>query len=198
MLICRACVCVACAHHRSSSSPAKLSSCRAAAAACSACCRAGRPLQAPPARVRLRRRLLCGDRCLRRLRLSDQRLTHQADDQPVALDGAHALLQLEQDGVLVSGVAALRLPIVGMSAAQGPGRRLTCSHRGAVKVASAPAARPPSTALIESKEAGVTSAVSKAPCSVVLITMSNSAPLACACHFVSVFLTTTHRLVLTC
>ena len=67
--------------------------------------------------------------CMRRLRLNDQRLTHQANDEAVALVGAHALLQLEQDGVLVSGVAALRLPIVGMSAAQGPERRLTCSQR---------------------------------------------------------------------
>ena len=36
--------------------------------------------------------------------------------------------------------------------------------------------------LIKSKEAGVTSAVSKAPCSFVLITMSNCAPLACVCY----------------
>ena len=55
--------------------------------------------------------LRCGGRRVRRLRLSDQRLTHQADDQPVALDGAHALLQLEQDGVLVLDVAAPRLPM---------------------------------------------------------------------------------------
>ena len=49
--------------------------------------------------------------CLVSLRLIDQRLTHQADDQPVALDGAHALLQLAQDLVLVLDVAALCLPI---------------------------------------------------------------------------------------
>ena len=49
--------------------------------------------------------------CMRRLRLSDQRLTHQAYDETVALDGAHALLQLEQDGVLVLDVAALRLRV---------------------------------------------------------------------------------------
>ena len=36
-----------------------------------------------------------------------------------------------------------------------------------------------SPALIESKEVGVTSADSKVSCSVVLITMSNLAPLAC-------------------
>ena len=48
---------------------------------------------------------------MRRLGLGDQRLTHQAYDQVVALDGAHALLQLEQDLVLVLDVAALRLPI---------------------------------------------------------------------------------------
>ena len=47
---------------------------------------------------------------MRRLGLGDQRLTHQAYDQAVALDGAHALLQLEQDLVLVLDVAALRLP----------------------------------------------------------------------------------------
>ena len=49
--------------------------------------------------------------CMRRLRLSDQRLTHQAYDQLVALDGAHALLQLAQDGVLVLNVEALCLPV---------------------------------------------------------------------------------------
>ena len=49
--------------------------------------------------------------CLRRLCLSGQRLTHQAHDQPVALDGAHAMLQLAQDLVLVLDVAARRLPI---------------------------------------------------------------------------------------
>ena len=48
---------------------------------------------------------------MRRLRLSEQRLTHQAYDQPVALDGAHTLLQLEQDLVLVLDIAAFRLPI---------------------------------------------------------------------------------------
>ena len=47
---------------------------------------------------------------MRRLGLGDQRLTHQAYDQAVALDGAHALLQLKQDLVLVLDVAALRLP----------------------------------------------------------------------------------------
>ena len=36
-----------------------------------------------------------------------------------------------------------------------------------------------SPALIEAKEAGVTSAVSKVSCSFVLMIMSNSAPLAC-------------------
>ena len=66
--------------------------------------------------------LRCGGRRVRRLRLSDQRLTHQADDQPVALDGAHALLQLEQDGVLVLDVAALRLSVRWRCTTQGPGR----------------------------------------------------------------------------
>ena len=45
------------------------------------------------------------------LRLSGQCLTHQAHDQPVALDRAHAVLELAQDLVLVLNVAALRLPI---------------------------------------------------------------------------------------
>ena len=63
--------------------------------------------------------LRCGGRRVRRLRLSDQRLTHQADDQPVALDRAHALLQLVQDLVLVLDVAALRLPI-GERGGSGP------------------------------------------------------------------------------
>ena len=49
--------------------------------------------------------------CLVSLHLIDQRLTHQSYDQPVALDGAHALFQLEQDLVLVLDVAALCLPI---------------------------------------------------------------------------------------
>ena len=52
-----------------------------------------------------------------------QRLAHQADDQPVALDGAHALahalLQLEQDLVLVLDVTALRLSI-GERGGSGP------------------------------------------------------------------------------
>ena len=61
--------------------------------------------------------------CMRRLRLSDQRLTHQANDQAVALDGAHALLQLEQDLVLVLDVAALCLPI-GEGGGSGPEGRL--------------------------------------------------------------------------
>ena len=47
--------------------------------------------------------------CLRRLRLIEERLTHQADDQPVALVGAHAMLELIEDLVLVLDVAALRL-----------------------------------------------------------------------------------------
>ena len=49
--------------------------------------------------------------CLVGLRLIDQRLTHQADDQAVALVEAHALLQLAQDLVLVLDVAAFRLSI---------------------------------------------------------------------------------------
>ena len=49
--------------------------------------------------------------CLVSRRLSDQRLAHQAYDEAVALDGAHALLQLEQDLVLVFDVAALRLRV---------------------------------------------------------------------------------------
>ena len=56
--------------------------------------------------------LPCGGRCLRGLRLSEQRLAHQANDQLIALDGAHALLQLEQDLVLVLDVAAFRLPTI--------------------------------------------------------------------------------------
>ena len=55
--------------------------------------------------------LPCGGRCLRGLRLSEQRLAHQANDQLIALDGAHALLQLVQDLVLVLDIAAFRLPI---------------------------------------------------------------------------------------
>ena len=83
---------------------------------------------------------------MRRLGLGDQRLTHQAYDQVVALDGAHALLQLEQDLVLVLDVAALRLPsergglgpsmVASVITAMGP-------WEGAV---FAPAARPPVTA----------------------------------------------------
>ena len=57
--------------------------------------------------------------CLVGLRLVDQRLMHQADDQPVALDGAHALLELEQDGLLVRGVAALRLPMYTNASERG-------------------------------------------------------------------------------
>ena len=48
---------------------------------------------------------------MRRLHFICQRLTHQAYDQLVALDGAHALLQLAQDGVLVLNVEALCLPV---------------------------------------------------------------------------------------
>ena len=56
--------------------------------------------------------------CMLRLRLSDQRLTHQAYDETVALDGAHALLQLAQDVVLVLDVSALCLPNRTRGAAQ--------------------------------------------------------------------------------
>ena len=65
---------------------------------------------------------------LRRLRLSEQRLTHQADDQPVALDGAHALLQLAQDIILVLDIAALCLPI---------GKRLLRTLNGVASVITA-------------------------------------------------------------
>ena len=51
--------------------------------------------------------------------------------------------------------------------------------RGAVRVRTCRTSIFDSPALIESKEAGVTSAVSKVSCSLVLMTMSNSAPLAC-------------------
>ena len=56
---------------------------------------------------------------MHRLHLIGQRLTHQAYDQAVALVGAHALLQLEQDLVLVLDVAALCLPI-GEGGGSGP------------------------------------------------------------------------------
>lgn len=60
--------------------------------------------------------------CLRRLRLIEERLTHQADDQPVALVGAHAMLELIEDLVLVLDVAALRLRIGRRGLAEGPHR----------------------------------------------------------------------------
>lgn len=115
--------------------------------------------------------------CLRRLCLSGQRLTHQVNDQPVALDGTHAMLQLAQDLVLVLDVAALCLPIGeerlralmgGWCDAQPEGSVSTC--RTSTRV---------SPALIGSKPFSTENAVSKVSCSEVLITMSNSAPLAC-------------------
>ena len=56
---------------------------------------------------------------MHRLHLIGQRLTHQAYDQAVALDGTHALLQLEQDLVLVLDIATLCLPI-GEKGGSGP------------------------------------------------------------------------------
>ena len=80
--------------------------------------------------------------CLVGLRLIDQRLTHQADDQPVALDGAHALLQLAQDLVLVLDVAAFRLPI-GERCSSGPWEAAGMLTDRAARAVSTPAARPP-------------------------------------------------------
>ena len=85
---------------------------------------------------------------MRRLRLSDQRLMHQANDQAVALDGAHALLQLAQDLVLVLDVAALRLPIGERS---GLGHSMVASvitelgHWRVARAVFTPAGRPPVT-----------------------------------------------------
>eukprot|EP00964_Phaeocystis_antarctica_P020324 scaffold11228_cov65-Phaeocystis_antarctica.AAC.6 len=49
----------------------------------------------------------CRQPCQRRPRLSDQRLAQQADDKRVALDEAHALLQLVQNGLGILFIAAL-------------------------------------------------------------------------------------------
>eukprot|EP00964_Phaeocystis_antarctica_P107388 scaffold72114_cov58-Phaeocystis_antarctica.AAC.6 len=79
--------------------------------------------------------------CLVSRRLSDQRLTHQAYDEAIALDGAHALLQLEQDLVLVLDVAALRLR-VGERGPCGEASVITArgAAQGVVRTPAAPVA----------------------------------------------------------
>eukprot|EP00964_Phaeocystis_antarctica_P028398 scaffold16014_cov62-Phaeocystis_antarctica.AAC.3 len=135
---------------------------------------------------------------MHRLHLIGQRLTHQAYDQAVALDGAHALLQLAQDLVLVLDVAVLRLPI-------GEERLKTlyggqCDHRARALASSQGGVRTFRTStcdnpfLIDLKPSRAESAVSKVSCSFVLMTMSNFAPLACSCNS-GIYLLTNLRVI---